>query len=168
MWVLVLALLAGTADDVETTTPQRRMVARRFDHDARQARLFDSMMARADPVALDVVLTKVAGGLPPKSLAAFVDNARVYPRAEYAPALRRYARYRKDTIRARALVALAAIDRDFGAEAALMAMDDPSTEIRVLGVDLALAHTAPHVEEALLRLLARDEAVAKVVRQGRG
>ncbi|MBV1862616.1 MAG: hypothetical protein KUG77_29615, partial [Nannocystaceae bacterium] len=135
--------------------------------DARQARLFNSMMSRADPVALDVVLSKVAGGLPPKSLGAFVDNARSYPREEYAPALRRYARYRKATIRARALVALAAIDRDFGGEAALLAMSDPTTEIRVLGVELALAYTAPHVEEALMRLLARDEAVAKIVRKAR-
>ncbi len=46
-------------------------------------------------------------------------------------------------------------------------MDDSSLEIRLLGVDLALANTAPHVEEALLRLLARDEAVAKVVRENR-
>ena len=159
MWVFVLALLCGATDDAT--------VQRQFDHDARQARLFDSMMSRADPVALEVVLTKVGGGLPPKSLDAFVDNARLYPRPEYADALRRYTRYRKDTIRARALVALASIDRDHGAEAALMAMEDTSTEIRILGVDLALAHTAPHVEEAMLRLLARDEAVAKVVRQGR-
>lgn len=165
MWVLVLTLLTGTAAAEERATPPK--AARTFDHDARQARLFNSMMSRADPVALDVVLSKVAGGLPPKSLAAFVDNARVYPREEYAPALRRYARYRKATIRARALVALAAIDRDFGGEAALRAMDDSSIEIRVLGVELALAHTAPHVEEALLRLLARDEAVAKIVRKTR-
>lgn len=165
MWVLVLTLLTGTtADDGRATPPK---AARTFDQDARQARLFNSMMSRADPVALDVVLSKVAGGLPPKSLAAFVDNARAYPREEYAPALRRYARYRKATIRARALVALAAIDRDFGGEAALLAMDDSSIEIRVLGVELALAHTAPHVEEALLRLLARDEAVAKIVRKTR-
>jgi hypothetical protein len=165
MWVLALALLIGATDDTGRTTPAP--VARRFDHDARQARLFDSMMARADPIALDVVLSKVAGGLPPKSLAAFVDNAREYPRAEYAPALRRFARYRKDTIRARALVALAAIDRECGSEAALLAMADPSSEIRVLGVDLALAYTAPHVEEEMLRLIARDEVVAKAVRQGR-
>lgn len=166
MWVLVLALLCGATNDAESA-PRATAVRRTFDHDARQARLFDSMMSRADPIALEVVLSKVEGGLPPKSLAAFVDNARVYPRAEYAPALRRYARYRKPTIRARALVALAAIDRDYGAEAALMAMDDPSTEIRLLGVDLALANTAPHVEEAMLRLIARDPAVAKVVRKGR-
>lgn len=162
MWVLALALLCGSADDAERATPP---VARRFDHDARQARLFDSMMARADPVALDVVLSKVEGGLPPKSLAAFVDNARVHPRPEYAPALRRYARYRKPTIRARALVALAAIDRDHGSEAALRAMDDSDLDIRLLGVELALIHTAPNVEEALLRLLARDEALSKLVRQ---
>jgi len=166
MWVLVLALLCGATNDAESAPPTAS-VRRQFDHDAHQARLFDSMMSRADPIALEVVLSKVAGGLPPKSLAAFVDNARVYPRPEYADALRRYARYRKDTIRARALVALAAIDRDYGAEAALMAMEDTSTEIRILGVDLALAYTAPHVEEAMLRLLARDEAVAKVVQQGR-
>lgn len=165
MWVLVLALLSGATNDAEQATPAAS--ARRFDHDAQQARLFDSMMARADPIALEVVLSKVAGGLPPKSLSAFIDNARVYPRREYAPALRRYTRYRKPTIRARALVALAAIDRDFGAEAALLAMDDPSVEIRLLGVDLALTNTAPHVEEALLRLLARDEAVARVVRKNR-
>ena len=165
MWVLVLALLTGTTADNERATPPK--AARSFDHDARQARLFNSMMSRADPVALEVVLGKVAGGLPPKSLDAFVDNARKYPREEYAPALRRYARYRKPTIRARALVALSAIDRDFGSEAALLAMDDPNIEIRVLGVELALTHTAPHVEEALMRLLARDEAVAKIVRQAR-
>jgi len=165
MWVLVLALLTGTTADANRATPPK--AARHFDQDARQARLFNSMMSRADPVALDVVLSKVAGGLPPKSLAAFVDNARAYPREEYAPALRRYARYRKATIRARALVALAAIDREFGGEAALLAMDDPTTEIRVLGVELALAYTAPHVEEALMRLLARDEAVAKIVRKAR-
>jgi len=165
MWVLVLALLTGASDDANGATPTTS--AQRFDHDARQARLFDSMMARADPVALEVVLSKVEGGLPPKSLGAFVDNARAYPRPEYAPALRRFARYRKTTIRARALAALASIDREHGAEAALLAMDDPATEIRLLGVDLALAYTAPHVEEALLRLLARDEAVAKVVRTGR-
>jgi hypothetical protein len=165
MWVLVLALLGSATNDADTATPEASV--RRFDHDARQARLFDSMMARADPIALEVVLSKVAGGLPPKSLSAFVDNARTYPRAEYAPALRRFSRYRKPTIRARALVALAAIDRDYGAEAALAAMDDPSVEIRLLGVDLALANTAPHVEEALLRLLARDEEVAKVVRTTR-
>ena len=166
MWVLVLALLSGATNDAEGAAPTAS-VRRQFDHDARQARLFDSMMSRADPVALEVVLSKVEGGLPPKSLAAFVDNARAYPRPEYAEALRRFARYRKDTIRARALVALAAIDRDHGAEAALLAMDDASTEIRLLGVDLALAHTAPHVEEAMRRLIARDEAVAKVVRQSR-
>ncbi|MGH1343962.1 MAG: hypothetical protein ACRBN8_20555 [Nannocystales bacterium] len=165
MWVLVLALLTGTTADANRATPPK--AARHFDHDARQARLFDSMMSRADPIALGVVLSKVAGGLPPKSLAAFVDNARSYPREEYAPALRRYARYRKATIRARALVALASIDRDFGGEAALLAMDDPTTEIRVLGVEMALAYTAPHVEEALMRLLARDEAVAKIVRKSR-
>ncbi len=164
MWVLVLALLSGTADDAESTTPPA--AARHFDEDARQARLFESMMSRADPVALEVVLSKVAGGLPPKSLAAFVDNARTYPRPEYAPALRRYARYRKATIRARALVALAQIDREHGVEAALRAMDDDALEVRLLGVDLALAHTAPHVEEAMLRLIVRDEAVAKVVRKG--
>ncbi len=164
MWVLVLVLLSGATDEAGSATPPA--ATRSFDHDARQARLFDSMMERADPVALDVVLSKVAGGLPPKSLAAFVDNARAYPRPEYAPALRRYARYRKATIRARALVALAAIDREHGAEAALRAMDDTSLQVRLLGVDLALAHTAPHVEEAMLRLLVRDQAVAKVVRKG--
>ncbi len=165
MWVLALVLLTGATAENERATPPKQ--ARTFDEDARQARLFNSMMSRADPVALDVVLSKVAGGLPPKSLAAFVDNARTYPREEYAPALRRFARYRKPTIRARALVALAAISRDLGSEAALLAMDDPTLEIRVLGVELALAYTAPHVEEALMRLLDRDEAVAKIVRQTR-
>ncbi len=166
MWVLVLALLCGATDDAADANALRP-AARRFDPDVRQARLFDSMMKRADPVALDVVLSRVAGGLPPRSLEAFVDNARKYPRDEYAPALRRYARYRKTTIRARAIVALAAIDRAHGAEAALLAMDDSSHDIRLLGVDLAHTFTAPNVEEALMRLLARDESIAKAVRQGR-
>jgi len=164
MWVLLLALLSGASNDADATPPRTSAAV---DHDAQQARVFDSMMSRADPVALEVILSKVDGGLPPKSLGAFVDNARTYPRPEYADALRRYARYRKPTIRARALAALAAIDRARGSEAALLAMDDASLEIRLLGVDLALAYTAPNVEEALLRLLARDEAVADVVRKGR-
>lgn len=164
MWVLALMLLAGSGANeasAEANTPPRRQ---QFDHDADQARLFKSLMKRGDAAAIDYVLERVDRGLPPKSLAAFVDGARATPRDAYAPALRRLTRYRNESIRARALVALAQIDRATGSEAALIAMDDASLQIRLLGVDLARAHTAPNVEEELLLLLARDEAVAKAVR----
>jgi hypothetical protein len=109
------------------------------------------------------VVRSVGAGLPPRSLEAFLDAAQQSPHAEYLPSLRELTRYRKERIRALALVALAALDDDHGAEAALRAMDDPSLRIRVLGLALAERHTAPHVEEAVLLLLDRDPRVAKLV-----
>lgn len=160
MWVLLIALAFGATESTPTdhaSSPQ----ARRFDPDARQAKLLTRLMARGDEAAVEYVLERVAGGLPPQSLDAFVDGARMHPQAAYEPALRKLSRYRKDSIRARALVALGAIDPTLGAEAALLAMNDTSVQIRLLGLDLGTTYTAPHVEEAMLRLLARDEAVAK-------
>lgn len=163
MWVLAIMLLGGSAagdTTAEANTPQ----ARRFDHDADQARMFTRLMKRGDRPSVDYVLERVDRGLPPKSLGAFVDGARATPNDAYAPALRRLSSYRNESIRARALAAMAATDRALGSEAALIAMEDTSLQIRLLGVYLAQTHTAPDVEEALLRLLARDEAVAKAVR----
>ncbi len=171
MWVLVLALMLGAANEgaAEATPTAAKTGAkpRRFDPDARQARLLTRLMKRGDPAAIDYVLRTVEGGAPPQSLAAFLQAARSHPQDEYARLLRPLTHYRKDVVRAQALAALAAIDHTHGAEAALLAMEDTSLEIRLLGLDLAHSHTAPHVEEAMLRLVARDEAVAKVVRAAR-
>ena len=135
----------------------------RHDAGARHAELIRRLVERADPAAIEYVVKSVRSGMPPRSLEAFLEGAQQAPHADYVPLLRRLTRYRKERIRALALVALAAFDDDHGAEAALLAMEDPSLDVRLLGVQLAERHTAPHVEEAMLLLLDRDARVAKIV-----
>ncbi len=137
--------------------------APQLDADGRHAEMIRRLVLRADRAAIEYVVRSVRGGLPPQSLAAFLEAAREQPQVEYLPLLRRLTRYRKERIRALALVALAAFDDDAGAEAALRAMDDPSLDVRLLGLALAQEHTAPHVEEAMLLLIDRDPRVAQIV-----
>lgn len=171
MWALVLtALMVTGGADGATSTPtssSKAPKAKRFDPAQRQALMIKSLVKRGDPAAVKYVWAAVERGLPPASLEAFLDGAREKPNERYAPALRKLTRYRKDTIRARALVALASLGDDFGSEAALLALRDSVLDIRLLGLDLARVHTAPHVEEAVIRLLARDEELAAIVRAAR-
>ena len=133
------------------------------DGSARHAQMIRRLVERADSAAIEYVVKSVRAGLPPQSLEAFLEAARQVPQVDYVPLLRRLTRYRKERIRALALVALAAFDEDHGAEAAILAMDDPSLDVRVLGLSLAERFTAPHVEEAVLLLLDRDPRVAAIV-----
>ncbi len=171
MWALVLTALLSTggADDATDTPTEgsKPSSAKKFDPAQRQARLIASLVKRGDSEAVKYVLAAVERGLPPASLEAFLDAAREKPNERYAPTLRKLTRYRKDTIRARALVALASLGEDFGSEAALLALRDDKLDIRLLGLDLARVHTAPHVEEAVIRLMARDEELAAIVREAR-
>lgn len=121
------------------------------------------LVRRGDSAAVDYVVAAAQNGMPPRSLEAFLGAAAEQPRIAYVPLLRRVTSYRKARYRALALVALAAHGESFGAEAALRAMDDPSLNVRLLGLQLAQTHTAPHVEEAVILLLDRDERVAKIV-----
>ena len=158
-FLAALTLGAALAED-GAATPDR---AAERDADARHAEMIRRLVVRADPAAVEYVVRSVRGGLPPQSLMAFLEAAREQPQADYVPLLRRLTRYRKERVRALALVALAAYDDDCGEEAALRAMDDPSLDVRLLGVALAEQHTAPHVEEAVLMLLERDAQVAEIV-----
>lgn len=150
MWPLVLALLAfdGSASD-------------------RHARMIERLVLRGDPAAVEYVVKRVHQGLPPAALEAFLDAARQAPREDFVPALDTLTRYRKETIRARAFAALAALGDDHGEDAAVRAMDDPSLAIRLLGLQLSELHTSPRTEEAALLLLDRDAEVAEIVRRSR-
>lgn len=150
MWPLVLVLLAADASAGD-----------------RHAQMIERLVLRGDPAAVEYVVRRVDEGLPPPALEAFLDAAREAPRADFVPALRRLTHYRKETIRARAFAALAAIDDDHGAEAAVAAMDDPSLSIRLLGLQLGERHTSPRTEEAALLLLDRDPELAEIVRRSR-
>lgn len=165
MWALLLVLATGTGVQAAATTPKGSTTVEprtdwRAQSEHRQARLIRKMVRRADPAAVDYLLKAVASGLPPRSLAAFLDEVRIHPDPAFVSTLRRLTQYRKDTIRARALVALAAVDVDHGSEAALVALDDPKLEIRVLGLELARRFTAPNVEDAVLLLVDRDAEIA--------
>ena len=132
--------------------------------DARHAGMIGRLVRRGDDAAVEYVVKQVKHGMPPRSMEAFLEAAREKPQAEYVPLLRRATTYRKPRYRALALVALAAVDRDHGEEAALRALDDPSLDVRLLGLRLADEFTAPNVEEAVIKLLARDHRLAKIVR----
>jgi hypothetical protein len=150
MWPLCLALLVfdGSATD-------------------RHARMIERLVLRGDAAAVDYVVRRVRDGMPPAALEAFLDAARAAPRPEFVPSLRALTHYRKETIRARAFAAIAALGDDYGVEAALGAMDDPSLSIRLLGLKLAEQHTSPRTEEAAILLLDRDAEVAEIVRRAR-
>lgn len=148
MWPLLLALLA-------------------FDGSERHAQMITRLVHRGDPAAVDYVVRRLDQGLPPAALEAFLDAAREAPREDFVPALRELTRYRKETIRARAFAALAALGDDYGAEAAVGAMDDPSLSIRLLGLKLGEEHTSPRTEEAAILLLDRDAEIAGIVARSR-
>src|SRR5688572_19246916 len=131
MWPLVLVLLAADASAGD-----------------RHAQMIERLVLRGDSAAVEYVVRRVREGLPPPALEAFLDAARGAPRTEFVPALRTLTRYRKETIRARAFAALAALGDDYGVEAAVAAMDDPSLSIRLLGLQLGEEHTSPRTQEA--------------------
>lgn len=136
----------------------------RAEAEQRQAALIARLIERGDSAAVGFVLDVVDRGLPPRSLDAFLEGARRHPMTAWAAPLRELTVYRKAHVRARALVAWAAIGPDEAREATLAAMNDPELQVRLLGVDMAGEHTTPELEAAVLRLLERDPDVAAVVR----
>jgi hypothetical protein len=156
---LVLALLG--AETPREKAPEARDFAQ--EERDRQAKMIQRLVARGDAAAIDYVVEAVDRGLPPQLLGAFLDAARTRPQPAYVPRLRRHLRHRSRHLRARAMVALAAHGQDEATAATLAALDDRDLQIRLLGVDLAQRYTTPRLEEAVIALLERDEAVAKIV-----
>lgn len=165
MFALALAIsLAGTHE------------ARSVEHHAavtaqaaeRHATMMRSLVRRGDPAAVAYVVRSVRDGLPPPALHAFLEAAQAHPHPAYAAPLRELASYRSPTLRARALLAMAAIDELEARRAVLAALGDPDVRIRLLGLELAETHTTPELEEAALRLLDRDAEVAAAFRAARG
>jgi hypothetical protein len=162
--MLALALAMALVSDTPSPGPERH--AAMTAHAAqRQAALVRTLVARADSAAVAYVVEAVRNGLPPAALHAFLDAARTHPHAAYATVLGRLAAYRNATVRAKALLAWAALGEPQARRAVLKALDDPDLRIRVLGLDMAAEHTTPELEEAALRLIERDDAVADTVAQ---
>jgi hypothetical protein len=162
VWTLALLLAVSTAETPRTEEPTPRDFAQEARE--RQAKMIARLMRRGDAAAVDYVVRAVDRGLPPESLGAFVGTAHTHPHPAYRLRLRRLMRHRTPHIRARAMVAFAVYGPLEASEATLAALDDADLEVRLLGVELAERYTSPELEEAVLALLDRDEAVAKVVR----
>jgi hypothetical protein len=168
----LVLLLTGTGQSTADAAQaeQRRAAEHRALRDAdakRQAELMTRLVRRGDAAAVDYVVRAVQSGLPPIALHAFLVEAQHHPDKRYGASLQRLTHYRNPGIRARALVAVAALGPAKAHWAALRALDDPELDIRLLGLDLCRAHTTPDLEEAALRLIARDRAVAAAIARAR-
>lgn len=161
MLALALALGVMAAETPRDPPPKQRDFAQ--EERDRKATMIARLVERGDAAAVKYVIKAVDRGLPPAVLSSFLDAARAHPRTAYVPRLRRHLRHRSRHLRARAMVALAEHGQAHATEATLAALEDPDLQVRLLGVDLAQRHTTPELEEAVLALLARDEAVAKAV-----
>jgi hypothetical protein len=162
MLALPLAItLALSGHEISAVERHAALTAKAAEREAATMR---SLVKRGDPAAVAYVIRAVGDGLPPPALRAFLEAARHHPQPAYKPRLRELASYRSASIRAGALVALAALDEHEARLAVLAALGDPDIRIRLLGLEMAETFTTPELEEASMRLLDRDAELAAIRR----
>lgn len=169
--MIALALATGLLLSVQADTPksdEEPIILYDYDPESIHAEVIERLVERRDPAGVSHVVRAVKRGLPPEALRAFLSAAAKHPHPAYLPELERLVHYRRPEVRARALLALASTSPRQARRAALLAMDDPLVGIRLLGVDLARRYTTPDLEEAALRLIARDPEVAALLEQRLG
>ena len=103
---------------------------------------------------------QVQRGLPPAVLAVLLDVLGAHPRGDLTPIVVRLTRDRRPEIRARAIVAWAALGERFAMQAIAAAADDIDARIRVLAWVLAQRHPSPSSDAVVQALAARDAEIA--------
>ena len=123
------------------------------------ARWLREQLVDPDPAAAIALRERIAAGVPPGALMAWLDAFRSAPRAELASTMRDLAAYRRVEVRARAFAAWAALDGLEADAAIARAADDVERPIRKLAVALAAHHGTASADAVVADLLARDETL---------
>ena len=138
-------------------------------HAAPQATMMDLQLELAELVEEDddesarALEARVAEGLPPAALTALLDACREHPRADLAPMVQNLAMHRTAAIRARALLAWAALGPAASIQAIEAAADDADQGVRRLAVALGRLHPSERADAIVRALLAHDAALAEEV-----
>jgi hypothetical protein len=118
------------------------------------------LVADDRPETADALQEMVARGLPPAGMATLLDAARSTPRVDLLPMLVQLSSYRRPEIRARALVARAALGGAYADRAVAVAADDLELGVRRLALVLGRANSSPVTDEIIADLLAHDAELA--------
>ena len=120
-------------------------------------------VADPDASAHQRAVQRVAQGVPPVALAAFLSAARTHPDALYTPVIAEAAHYRNVEVRGHALAALAALGPLEAERAIATAADDHDATIRRLAWALSRLHPSPASHEVVAKMLARDPDLAEEI-----
>lgn len=117
-------------------------------------------MSDPDPAANAKAVERVAQGVPPGAMVAFLVAVAEHPRPAFESAVETATRYRKVAVRGHALAAWAAFGPTQAAQAIERAVDDREQGIRRLAVVLEQSHASPTSEALVVRMLERDATLA--------
>ncbi len=157
--VVRLALALALATVPFAATPARAASSAEDDSVGQLARWMCETLVDPEPAAATALRERIAAGVPPGALMAFLDAFRTTPREELASTMRELAGYRRVEVRARAFAAWAALDGLQADAAIALAADDVERSIRKLAVALAQHHGTASADAVIADLLTRDEAL---------
>lgn len=124
------------------------------------SRRLEAWVSDPDPAANAKAVHRVAQGVPPGAMVAFLVAVTEHPRPAFESTVKTATRYRKLAVRGHALAAWAAFGPQQAAEAIALAVDDREQGVRRLAVALQQAHASPTSEALVARMLERDATLA--------
>lgn len=153
---VALALVAGGASPSRRPTADARAIA------AVTQRLLE-LHAEAGVDAAEALRARIARGVPPRSLVAWLDRFRESPRVELLDVVVELSQYRRADIRGRALAAWAACGDVHSDRAIAAAIHDLDITVRRLAIALARRYPSAAASVYLDELLGRDPVLAEEV-----
>ena len=151
---------SGSEPDPEPRSKASAAVGNRAHSIEALSRRLEAWVSDPDPAANAKAVHRVAQGVPPGAMVAFLVAVTEHPRPAFESAVETATRYRKVGVRGHALAAWAAFGPRQAAEAIALAVDDRERGIRRLAVVLQQTHASPTSEALVARMLERDATLA--------